>query len=254
HGGGQDLQFPHHENEIAQSEGATGEPFVNVWMHNGFVRVDEEKMSKSLGNFFTVREVLNRYQSEEIRYFILSSHYRSPLNYSDENLHSARNALTRLYLALRELPYARYQPGGPYEERFHAAMNDDFNTPEAIATLFDLARDINRVRDSDAGTAAQLAMTLKHLGDMIGLLQLKPEQYLQRDIAVKPISGQINVSGNVQEVAVDVSDDDIKRLIEQRAEARKRKDWTEADRIRALLAEQGIILEDDPTETHWRRG
>ncbi|MBP8024747.1 MAG: cysteine--tRNA ligase, partial [Chromatiaceae bacterium] len=146
HGGGADLQFPHHENEIAQSEGATGEPFVNIWMHNGFVRVNEEKMSKSLGNFFTVREILARYRPEEVRYFILTSHYRSPLNYDEEHLEQARGALTRFYTALRGLPIAAPVGGEALRARFAAAMDDDFNTPEALAALFDLAREINRAR------------------------------------------------------------------------------------------------------------
>ncbi|HED19747.1 MAG TPA: cysteine--tRNA ligase, partial [Gammaproteobacteria bacterium] len=165
HGGGMDLQFPHHENEIAQSEAATGEHFVNYWIHNGFVQVDEEKMSKSLGNFFTVREILRRYQAEEIRYFILSSHYRSPLNYSDDNLDKARGALQRLYTALRDVSASADADLEPAcEERFQAAMNDDFNTPEALAVLFDLARALNRAREQDSGNAARLAYTLSELG------------------------------------------------------------------------------------------
>ncbi|MEA3278934.1 MAG: cysteine--tRNA ligase, partial [Pseudomonadota bacterium] len=160
HGGGADLQFPHHENEIAQSEGATGEPFVNLWMHNGFVRVNEEKMSKSLGNFFTVREILRRYRPEEVRYFILTSQYRSPLNYDDEHLQNARGALTRLYTALRGLPAAEPMGAERFRERFHAAMDDDFNTPEALAVLFDLVREINRVRAEDEVEAAHLGAEL----------------------------------------------------------------------------------------------
>ncbi|MGH8643727.1 MAG: cysteine--tRNA ligase [Gammaproteobacteria bacterium] len=253
HGGGLDLQFPHHENEIAQSEAATGEPFVNVWMHNGFVRVDEEKMSKSLGNFFTMREVLARYQSEEIRYFILSSHYRSPLNYSDENLHSARNALTRLYLALRDLPHICYQPGGAYEERFHAAMNDDFNTPEALAITFDLAREVNRMKGEEPERAAGLAATLRHLGGFLGLLRFDPEEYLKGwSVTVTPAPGRATVEGG--ELSVDtISGQEIDRMLHQRDRARKAKDYGEADRIRQDLTARGVILEDTPQGTTWRR-
>ncbi len=172
HGGGMDLQFPHHENEIAQSEGATGQPFVNVWMHNGFVRVNEEKMSKSLGNFFTVREVLRRYRSETVRFFILNSHYRSPLNYSDESLDEADAALTRLYTALRGVPPGSAGASDPrFRQHFDGAMTDDFNTAEAIAVLFDLAREINKRRESDPEQAGQLAGLLRELGAVLGLLQ-----------------------------------------------------------------------------------
>ncbi len=253
HGGGLDLQFPHHENEIAQSEAATGEPFVNVWMHNGFVRVLDEKMSKSLGNFFTVREVLARYQPEEIRYFILSSHYRSPLTYSDENFHSARNALTRLYLALRDLPHTHYQPGAAYEGRFHAAMNDDFNTPEALAITFDLARELNRVKGQEPERAAELAATLTHLGGVLGLLQLDPEEYLKgQGVTLTVTPGQVTVEGG--ELSVDtISGQEIDRMLRQRDLARNAKDYGEADRIRQHLAAQGVILEDTPQGTTWRR-
>ncbi|NJD07490.1 MAG: cysteine--tRNA ligase, partial [Methylococcaceae bacterium] len=168
HGGGMDLQFPHHENEIAQSEGATGKPFVNLWMHNGFVRVNEEKMSKSLGNFFTLREVLSRYRAEVVRFFILNSHYRSPLNYCDENLDAAQAALTRLYNALRGLESnPETEAGGEFAVRFGEAMDDDFNTPSAISVLFDLAREINRQKSQDADLASRLAGTLKRLGGII---------------------------------------------------------------------------------------
>jgi cysteinyl-tRNA synthetase len=238
HGGGADLQFPHHENEIAQSEGATGEPFVNVWMHNGFVRVNEEKMSKSLGNFFTVREILARYQPEEVRYFILTSHYRSPLNYDDEHLANARAALTRLYTSLRGLPKAPSLGGKVYRERFDAAMDDDFNTPEALAVLFDLAREINRVRDDDPPAAAALGAELRALGAALGLLQQDPEAYLKGGAA----AGE------------GLSDDAIEALIDRRTAARKDRDFAEADRIRDQLQDAGIILEDGPGGTSWRRG
>ena len=240
HGGGADLQFPHHENEIAQSEGATGEPFVNVWMHNGFVRVNEEKMSKSLGNFFTVREILERYRPEEVRYFILTSQYRSPLNYDDEHLDNARGALTRFYTALRGLPDAGPATGtDSFRERFHAAMDDDFNTPEALAVLFDLAREINRVRDQDSAQAAALGAELRALGGILGILQGDPEAYLRGE-------GLAETGG--------LADAEIESLIEQRLAARKARDWATADRIRDELAQAHILLEDGPGGTSWRRG
>jgi cysteinyl-tRNA synthetase len=237
HGGGADLQFPHHENEIAQSEGATGEPFVNVWMHNGFVRVNEEKMSKSLGNFFTVREILQRFRPEEVRWFILTSQYRSPLNYDDTHLEKARAALTRLYTGLRGLPDSA--PGGAesFVERFHAAMDDDFNTPEALAVLFDLVREINRIRAEDPAAAAGPAAELRRLGGILGILQDDPELYLK---------GGADSDG--------LAEPQIEALIEARIAARKAKDWAEADRIRKLLTDGGIVLEDGPRGTAWRRG
>jgi len=241
HGGGLDLQFPHHENEIAQSEGCTGEHFVNYWMHNGFVRINEEKMSKSLGNFFTLREVLERYQGEEIRAFILSSHYRSPLNYSDEQLDNARQALTRLYTALRGLELDGVEPPAntEYEQRFMAAMNDDFNTAEALAAMFDLARDINKARETDVEQATQLAALLRQLGGILGLLQAEPESYLK--------GGDTASAGGL-------SDDEINSMIKARQQARAEKNWAESDRIRDQLQDAGIILEDGPQGTTWRRG
>jgi cysteinyl-tRNA synthetase len=236
HGGGMDLQFPHHENEIAQSEGATGEPFVNLWMHNGFVRINEEKMSKSLGNFFTVREVLKKYPPEVVRYFILTSHYRSPLNYSDQNLDLAQQALTRFYTALRGLP-ATDQVGADqsYRQRFTAAMNDDFNTPEALAVLFDLAREINTIHTTDLSQAADLGNELRHLGNLLGILQCDPDAYFQQ-------SGPQGLFP-----------DEIEQLIAARQAARLRRDWAEGDRIRQLMKDQGILLEDGPTGTIWRK-
>ncbi|HEB77071.1 MAG TPA: cysteine--tRNA ligase, partial [Methylothermaceae bacterium] len=236
HGGGADLQFPHHENEIAQSEAATGEPFVNYWVHVGFVRVDHEKMSKSLGNFFTIRDLLSKYPGEVIRFFILTSHYRSPLDFSEASLEQARAGLTRLYTALRGLPPAEEgEEGKIWRERFEAAMDDDLNTPEALAVLFELAKEINRLRDRDPARAARLAATLKELGNVLGLLNQDPESFLK--------SGK----------AAGLSDEEIERLIEARNQARKRRDWAEADRIRDELKARGIVLEDTPQGTLWRR-
>jgi cysteinyl-tRNA synthetase len=239
HGGGMDLMFPHHENEIAQSEGATGEPFVNLWMHNGFVRVDDEKMSKSLGNFFTVREVLARYPAEAVRCFMLTSQYRSPLNYTDQQLDMARSALVRLYTALRGVPVQAADAEGRYVERFTAAMDDDLNTPEALAVLFELARDLNRAREEGGEAVATLAATLRHLGGVLGLLQQDPEAFL-RGSAPAGAGGE-DESG------------EIERLVAERAAARARRDWKEADRIRDLLAARGIVLEDGAGGTTWRR-
>lgn len=240
HGGGMDLQFPHHENEIAQSEGATGETFVNVWMHNGFVRINEEKMSKSLGNFFTVREILGRYRPEVVRFFILNSHYRSPLNYCDENLDEANAALTRLYTALRGLePKDAGINDSSHTERFHAAMEDDFNTAEAIAVLFDLAREINRLRVSQTEQAAALAVEMRRLAAILGLLQSDAELFMQ--------SG---VNGDAEEGMQAAA---IETLIKDRLTARRNKDWAEADRIRDRLKAHGVVLEDGAGGTTWRR-
>ncbi|MES9957040.1 MAG: cysteine--tRNA ligase [Sedimenticola sp.] len=239
HGGGADLTFPHHENEIAQSEGATGKPFVNYWMHNGFVRINDEKMSKSLGNFFTVREILGRYQAEEVRYFILTSQYRSPLNYDDEHLDNARGALTRFYTALRGLPEVEPAGGEAFVERFHEAMDDDFNTPEALATMFEMVREINRVRAEDERQAAALAAELKRMGAILGILQDDAESYLR---------------GGAPGGDDGLSDADIEALIQQRVEAKANKDWATADRIRNELKSHDILLEDGPQGTSWRRG
>ena len=239
HGGGQDLQFPHHENESAQSEGALpaggSRHFVNLWMHNGFVRVDNEKMSKSLGNFFTVREILKRYDAEVVRFFIARAHYRSPLNYSDQHLDDARSALTRLYTALKGFPVAAAQAdwNEPHSARFREAMDDDFNTPEAMAVLFDMANELNRTR------SPELAAQLRALGGLLGLLGRDGDTFL------KTVSGSTKASAQTPE--------QIEALIEQRAAAKKAKNFAEADAIRKQLADAGIVLEDSPKGTTWRR-
>lgn len=234
HGGGADLQFPHHENEIAQSEGAHGHAYVNYWMHNGFIRVDNEKMSKSLGNFFTIREVLEKFDAEVVRFFILRAHYRSQLNYSDAHLEDAKGALTRLYTALKPFSVAELTAEidwqQPYAQRFQAAMNDDFNTVEAMAVLFELAGEVNRT-----GSAA-LASVLRALAGVLGLLQREPLAFLQ--------GGQ---------EAGDWDAERIEAAIVARREARAAKNWAESDRIRDELLAAGILLEDGPQGTTWRR-
>jgi len=238
HGGGQDLQFPHHENEIAQSEGCHGHKMVNYWLHNGFVRINDEKMSKSLGNFFTVREILESYRAEEVRYFILTSQYRSPLNYDEEHLQNARAALTRFYTTLRDLPEAAALAESDYETRFDAAMDDDFNTPEALAVLFELARETNRLKESGAEEAAALGATLKQLAGVLGILQNDPETFFKQ------------AAGSDE----GLSDEAVEALIEKRYQARADKNWAEADRVRDELKEAGIVLEDAAGKTSWRRG
>ena len=252
HGGGLDLQFPHHENEIAQSEGATGEKFVNMWMHNGFVRLDNEKMSKSLGNFFTIREVLAKYDPEVVRYFILASHYRSPLNHSDEALDNAKAALTRFYIALNGLPAAVAPAGSEYEQRFNAAMDDDFNTPVAVSVLFDLARDINSLKATDMTGAMALGALLYRLGGVLGILQRDPAAFLKGRIVANP-NVQLEAPTLSATATAGLTDDEIEALISQRFAARKTKNWVESDRIRDDLKSKGVILEDESGKTTWRR-
>ena len=237
HGGGQDLQFPHHENELAQSECCTGETFVNYWMHNGFVRVNEEKMSKSLGNFFTLRDVMQDYKAEEIRYFILSSHYRSQLNYSEDQLINARSALQRLYGALLDTNHIEAPADSDYQKRFEQALNDDFNTANALAVLFELVRDINRARSDEPDSVDLLSSLLRYLANIIGLLESDPELFLK---------SQVSQSEGL-------SDTEVDSLIEQRLQARRSKEWAEADRIRDQLTESGIVIEDGTGGTRWRR-
>ncbi|KJG03601.1 cysteine--tRNA ligase [Photobacterium angustum] len=236
HGGGSDLQFPHHENEIAQSCCAHDTQYVNTWMHSGMVMVDREKMSKSLGNFFTIRDVLNHYDPETVRYFLMSGHYRSQLNYSEENLKQARSALERLYTSLRGLDTSVEAAGGEeFVARFKEAMDDDFNTPEAYSVLFDMAREINRLKTDDVATASALGARMRELADVLGLLSQEPEAFLQ---------GGAGEDDNVAE---------IEALIQQRLDARAAKDWAAADEARDKLLAMGIILEDGAQGTTWRR-
>ncbi|MFZ9260657.1 MAG: cysteine--tRNA ligase [Limnohabitans sp.] len=230
HGGGADLQFPHHENEIAQSEGATGQPLAHVWMHNGFINVDNEKMSKSLGNFFTIRDVLKSFDAETVRFFVVRSHYRSPLQYSDAHLNDARASLKRLYTALASVPPAPISLDWsvPEAARFKAAMDEDFGTPEAVAVLFDLASEVNRSHSSE------LSGLLKALGGVLGLLQADPQQFLQAGVSLDEAT--------------------IQSRIEARAAAKKAKDFAQADAIRQELAAQGIVLKDGAGGTTWERG
>lgn len=246
HGGGADLQFPHHENEIAQSEGAlygkdhqaSDEPFVNYWMHNGHIRVNEEKMSKSLGNFFLIRDVLKNFDPEVLRFFMLRAHYRSPINYSDAQLEEARSGLVRLYTALAQAPASNQalDPHSPWAKRFTDAMNDDFNTPEAIAALFDLASEVNRTQGDEK---VQLASTLKGLAATLNFLQREPTLFLQEGSR----GGDVGLSAAA-----------IEEQIAARVAAKQAKDFAKADLIRTTLLEQGVVLEDKPGGlTEWRR-
>ena len=235
HGGGQDLQFPHHENEIAQSRGANSKTFVNVWMHNGFVRVDDEKMSKSLGNFFTIREVMARYLPEVIRFFILSSHYRSPLNYSDEHLDEAKAGLTRLYTSIRDIDPGQGEVLPGYRRRFEQVMDDDFNTRKGVTVLHEIAGEINKLEHKSTVEAANLAKTLIQLGKALGLMQSSPHEFLRVSVANKSVSTE-----------------EIEKLVEERVQAKIKKDYAEADRIRDYLSEKGVLLEDGAKGTTWR--
>jgi cysteinyl-tRNA synthetase len=243
HGGGMDLKFPHHENEIAQSRAACDAPFARVWMHNGFVRVDDEKMSKSLGNFFTVREVLPRLRPEVLRAFLLSSHYRAPVNYAEDNLRQADAALQRLYLALRDAPAsARFTPGVA-SRQFAEAMDDDFNTPGALAAMQSAARELNVAKGAgDAARSAELAAELRQLGGVLGVLEREPAEWL----ATASAGGAGPGEGDLDRA-------EIERLVAARIEARRQRNWAESDRIRDQLSGQGILLEDGPTGTTWRR-
>ena len=234
HGGGPDLVFPHHENEIAQSEAATGKLYANAWMHAGAVRVDGEKMSKSLGNFFTIREVLEKYHPEVVRYLLVSSHYRSPINYSEDSLKEAKGALERFYNGLKGLPQAQPAGGEAFVERFGAAMDDDFNSPEACAVLFEMIREVNRLRESDVQAAAGLAAQLKQLAGVLGVLQLQPDDFLKA-----------GAEGKVDAAEVDA-------LIAARLQARADKNWAESDRIRDQITAMGVVLEDGKGGTTWR--
>lgn len=236
HGGGSDLMFPHHENEIAQSCCAHDSKYVNTWMHSGMVMVDREKMSKSLGNFFTIRDVLEHYDSETVRYFLMSGHYRSQLNYSEDNLNQARASLERLYTSLRGLDLTVTPAGGEeFVTRFSTAMNDDFNTPEAYSVLFEMAREINRLKTENIEAASKLGALMRELADVLGLLSQDPEAFLQGD------------NGSDDEVA------EIEALIKARNDARAAKDWAAADAARDAIAALNIVLEDGPEGTTWRR-
>ena len=237
HGGGQDLQFPHHENEIAQSEGANQITFVNYWMHNGFVQIDSEKMSKSLGNFFKIREVLEKFDPEVVRFFILRAHYRSPLNYSDAHIDDARGALTRLYTALKDCAPdpAPLDWNEAYAQRFSQAMNDDFNSSLAVSVLFELAAELNRTRDP------VLARQLKGLGCVLGFFGREPREFLQG-------------TAGTQDQGTVLSAEHIETCIAARLDAKRAKNFSEADKIRAELLAGGVILEDKPGgATEWRR-
>ena len=248
HGGGSDLVFPHHENEIAQSVAATDRPFVNYWMHNGPLRINDEKMSKSLGNFFTVRDILARHDAEAVRQFLIASHYRSPLNFSEAALAQSASALNRLYTALRGLDAAnaRMLVNSRFERAFNAAMDDDFNTPVAFRTLFDLAREINRRRPEDENAAAELARLLIRLGGVLGILQADPEVWL-KGLGLKGIGRKGADTQQVDAARVE-------SLIAARDQARAEKNWPEADRIRAELSAMNIVVEDRPGKSLWRVG
>jgi cysteinyl-tRNA synthetase len=234
HGGGNDLEFPHHENEIAQSEAATGKPYAKAWLHCGMITINGEKMSKSLGNFFTIREVLEKYHPEVVRYLLIASHYRSPINYSEDNLREAKSALERFYNALKGLPEAAPAAAEEFVARFNVAMDDDFNTAGACSVLFEVTREVNRLRESDLAGAAALAARLKMLAALLGILQLEPDEFLRGDAG-----GRVDVQA-------------VEALIEARLQARSNKDWAASDQIRDQLAALGVVLEDSKGVTTWR--
>ncbi len=238
HGGGMDLAFPHHENEIAQSEGANDCSFVNTWMHVGFVNINDEKMSKSLKNFFTIRDVMKQYSGETLRYFLISSHYRSPLNFSDDNLKSADSALKRLYTATRglstsEVAIDEIAEHSEYEKRFNAALDDDFNTPIALSILFEIAKNINTERNKNRTKASTLSKLLRKLGNYLGILQHSAEDYFKQGVSI--------------------SDSEIEQKINKRNEARATKDFSISDQIRDELLALDVVLEDNENGTTWRR-
>ncbi len=236
HGGGKDLIFPHHENEIAQSEAATGEKFVNYWLHAGYLQIDKEKMSKSLGNFFTIRDILEEYSPETLRYLLVSGHYRSPLNFSKDLLQQSRNALERFYTAMRDLPQDMTELADSiFEKKFIEAMDDDFNTPIALSVLFELSHEIQRLRENDLTLAAKHALLLKKLGGVLGILQDDPVNFFQ---------------GNVEDLDIKK----IEELIAARNQARAEKNWAEADRIRQELSNMSVVLEDGGAGTTWKKG
>lgn len=233
HGGGPDLKFPHHENEIAQSEAATGEKYANTWMHAGPLRLNDEKMSKSLGNFFTIRDVLAERPAELVRFYLLASHYRSPMSYAETSIKEALSGLERLYTALRGLDLSSEVTPSQFTERFYQAMDDDFNTPEALAVMYDLAREINRVRKAEQlNEAAELAVELQSLGNVLGVLQQDAEAFFQGEQTVDT--------------------DQVEQLIARRNQARADKNWAEADRVRGELQSMGVVLEDSREDTTWK--
>lgn len=235
HGGGMDLKFPHHENEIAQSEAAVGKEFADIWMHVGLLQINKEKMSKSLGNYLTIRDALTKHQPEVLRYFMISGNYRSPVNYSAENMAQAEHAVHHFYLTVRDLPQVDITDASKaYQQAFEEAMNDDFNTPVALAVLFDLAKEINRIRDTDKPKAAELAARLQQLGNLLGILQSPVEEFLRG-------------SSQADEVT------QIENLIQARNQARAEKRWQDADQIRQQLSNMNVVLEDSATGTQWRR-